>query len=113
MENFNFEDLVAKIDGLKKPGMSNMTEEDLKNMISHIPNQLRDYRGNPRRYYKLESSISDSYELSKEAISILFPEFDLSDPENEKFIVDLFGPTVLSKTELLEDGKYWVRTILF
>ena len=72
---------------------------------------LKEYRGEPRRYYKLNASPEDKEALVKESCTILFPEFRTEEPKVLEMVIERYGDTSLRKIEIF-DGCAWVRTIL-
>ena len=111
MEILRREESIKKWEEAKRPGMERITQEDLKKMLEHIPSEVREYRGESRRYYLLVGDLSDRQALSEEAASILYPEMRMDDPEVAKMVVEYFGPFLYKKIEEF-NGTAWVRTTL-
>lgn len=94
----------------KKPGMENMSQEDLKKILADRTSKIAVYRGGLRRYYKLEAKEGEILEAVKEAVKILYPDYKTENPRVIAGLIGIFP--VEKKIELGEDGHYWVRTIL-
>ena len=102
------EEISKKWEASRKAPMS---REEIIQALSHIENTVKDYRGEKRRYYRMNSSPDDMRSVVEEAASVLFPDMKVEDPEVLHLVIITFGTMIQGKVEIW-DGVVWIRTIM-
>ena len=87
-----------------------LTREQLLEKLSHIENVVKDYRGQPRRYYRMKTDPKDWDAVVTEACTVLFPDMKIEIPGVVEWIKENYPAD--RKIEIWPDGTAWVRTIL-
>jgi len=96
------------LDENRKPGFENT--DAIRDALTHLTSEVKEYRGNKRRYYKMMTPPQNVEVLIEEIFSSLYPDYDITKPEVVRAL--LMIEPITKKMELWPDGHVWIRTML-